>query len=306
MKITRILLMLSIVSLVAFAAIGCTPKKSEEGAAKSTAVSTPTLASVEATKPVSTTAPAATAVPATVATTAVVTPTGETTTTVGSVLVGSSWDLVSVFGESVISGTNVTLTFDEATFSGNAGCNTYNGGYSMSDNKIVISDQIITTMMACEEGVMQQETSYLAALPKVVAYQIDGTTLNLITELGNIVFAAPQNASFEKNNWILQSIVISGTGMVSTMYDQSVTMIYDNGNVSGQSACNTYFSTATVAGNVLTLGPVGSTKMACEPEKMQRESEFFNALAQVKGYKIDRNTLHLLDANNEIVIVFAK
>lgn len=312
MKITRILLMFSVLSLFAFAAIGCTPKKPEGSAAKATSVSTPTLAPVTtgqaaATKPVATAAPAQpTAAPATVAPTAVVAPTGQTTATVGSALIGSSWDLVSIFGEPVISGTNVILSFDEATFSGNAGCNTYNGGYSMSGNKIVISEQIITTMMACEEGVMQQESSYLAALPKVVSYQTDGTNLTLITELGNILFAAPKNSTFEKNNWILQSVVISGTGTVSTMYDESVTMMYENGNISGQSTCNTYFATATVTGNVLTLGPVGSTKMACEPEKMQREAEFFTALAEVKGYHIDRNTLHLLDANNNIVITFAK
>ena len=59
----------------------------------------------------------------------------------------------------------VTAIFGaDGQLSGSAGCNTYNAPYTVDGNKIKIG-MAITTMMACEQPIMDQEAQYLAAHP---------------------------------------------------------------------------------------------------------------------------------------------
>ena len=81
--------------------------------------------------------------------------------------------------QSAMSGVAVTALFDqEGKLSGNGGCNSYSAPYSVDGNKIKI-DAPVSTRMACEQGVMDQESAYLAALTKAATYKIDGTKLML-------------------------------------------------------------------------------------------------------------------------------
>src|SRR5689334_17300491 len=48
--------------------------------------------------------------------------------------------------------------------------------------------------------------------------------------------------------------------------------------ISGSAGCNRYFGSYTLAGDHLTVGPTGSTRMMCDPERMAQEDRFFQAL----------------------------
>jgi heat shock protein HslJ len=106
-------------------------------------------------------------------------------------LAGTSWEVIGVNNgqQAVIStlpDTTITADFGEdGTLSGNSGCNTYNGPYTVDGNQITIGP-LSSTMMACGEpaGVMEQEAQYLAALGTAATYQIEGTVLELRAEDG--------------------------------------------------------------------------------------------------------------------------
>lgn len=79
--------------------------------------------------------------------------------------------------------TNLTMTFgDDGTISGNSGCNTFTGQYSLSGQNITIS-ALASTMRACiePEGIAEQETAFLAALGQAVEWFIQGDQLSLRT-----------------------------------------------------------------------------------------------------------------------------
>ena len=81
-----------------------------------------------------------------------------------------------------IAGTELTATFgDDATLSGSSGCNTYTAAYTTDKGAIEIAD-VADTKKACSEpaGVMEQESSYLALLPRVASFRVDGPVLELI------------------------------------------------------------------------------------------------------------------------------
>lgn len=106
-------------------------------------------------------------------------------------LAGTSWEVIGYNNgkqavTSALAGTTLTADFGrDGTLSGNSGCNTYNGPYTVDGNQITIGP-LSSTMMACSDpaGVMEQEAQYLAALGTAATYQIEGTVLELRTKDG--------------------------------------------------------------------------------------------------------------------------
>ena len=91
---------------------------------------------------------------------------------------------------SPLPGTAVTATFSaDGSLSGSAGCNTYNTTYTVDGAKLTIGKEIATTRMMCAEpaGLMEAEAEYIAALPRAVAYRVEGTMLSLLTAEGTYV-----------------------------------------------------------------------------------------------------------------------
>ena len=93
-------------------------------------------------------------------------------------LVDTSWAATSIGGVAV--GAVVpTLKFDPGTASGNSGCNTYNGTYSV-DGKTIAFGPLISTKMACARAGNDVEVAFLAALQGASTWSIAGDgTLHL-------------------------------------------------------------------------------------------------------------------------------
>jgi heat shock protein HslJ len=90
---------------------------------------------------------------------------------------------------SPLPGTRITARFaDDGTLTGSAGCNTYRTNYATDRGGIEIL-QPAATKKACAEpdGVMDQETAYLAVLPTAARYRVDGGSLALLAADGTYV-----------------------------------------------------------------------------------------------------------------------
>ena len=99
---------------------------------------------------------------------------------------GTAWEIVLLDGGAPIAGTSITLSFEEDGIRGNAGCNTYFGGYVLgNDGSIQISD-VGSTEMACLDpaGLMDQESSYLGLLSTAARAVLQGSQLTLQDESG--------------------------------------------------------------------------------------------------------------------------
>lgn len=97
---------------------------------------------------------------------------------------------------SPLEGTELTATFGtEDELSGSAGCNRYTASYTATGGAIELTPPS-ATRMACQtpDGVMEQETTYLALLAEAASFQSDGRTLELLnadgTRLVSFVSAA--------------------------------------------------------------------------------------------------------------------
>ena len=94
-----------------------------------------------------------------------------------------SWKLKS-YGPANASTPAVTdveagLTFkDDGTLTGNSGCNSLGGDYTVKGDQVTFG-QIVSTLMACDDPRMVQEQAVQKVLTDTAGYKIDGNTLTL-------------------------------------------------------------------------------------------------------------------------------
>ena len=101
--------------------------------------------------------------------------------------------------------------------------------------------------------------------------------------------------------WVLTTL----PGMAVTPVDMP-TLRFEAGRVQGSDGCNRYSAPYTAVDGRLQIGPRGaSTLMAC-PEPASRLAAAFNAaVARVQSYRLDGQTLVLLDAAGATLASFA-
>lgn len=115
----------------------------------------------------------------------------------GAVLLDSEWVLTSLTGRALIEGTQIMLSFGEGSLEGSAGCNTYGGSYTATEDSLRLSDLYWTEMGCLEpEGILDQEMAYLNALNTVDSYRVDADRLELYDEAGTqILVFGPQDSA---------------------------------------------------------------------------------------------------------------
>lgn len=106
---------------------------------------------------------------------------------------------------------------------------------------------------------------------------------------------AAQSAELPAGEWTVTSI-----GGLPVGPGQGVTIVVESDRVSGRSGCNRYFGSVTQSQGAV-FGALGSTRMACDPASMDIEARFFEAMARVDGFDLDKETLTLV-AGTDIVI----
>lgn len=97
-------------------------------------------------------------------------------------LSGTAWRLAALNGES-LSDSAITLQFEEQGLGGSGGCNSYGADYRLNGRRLAIAP-VISTMMACAELIMTQESAYFAALEASVMWELDGEQLRLLNADG--------------------------------------------------------------------------------------------------------------------------
>jgi peptidyl-Lys metalloendopeptidase len=115
--------------------------------------------------------------------------------TQSAALLDTEWVLVSLNGNALIEGKEITLRFGESSIEGSGGCNTYGGSYTASGGSLSVSG-VYATEMACmePEGIMAQEQAYFQALNTAAGYRLaqdqgGGSQLEVYDEGGALILA---------------------------------------------------------------------------------------------------------------------
>jgi heat shock protein HslJ len=83
--------------------------------------------------------------------------------------------------------------------------------------------------------------------------------------------------------------------------DHAITFEFDNeGNIAGDGSCNRFGGSCKIEGDKIEVGPLRSTRRACESEIMQQEQKFLALLSAATTWSIDGDDLVLTAPDGEI------
>lgn len=214
-------------------------------------------------------------------------------------LSGKRFVSTEVTGGEIVEDSEITMSFDDGSVSVNAGCNTMNGGFEIADGTLVTA-QFASTMMACDEPLMEQDgwlSDFLSASPTIA---LDGSTLTLGGDGTTITLEEIESAPLIGTTWLV-------TGTVATQAVSSVPVgstasitIADNGTVAVDTGCNGGSGSVEVTDTTLTFGPIATTRRACVDELNALEASVLNVLQGDVTYEIEDDSLSLRSSEGDI------
>jgi heat shock protein HslJ len=207
---------------------------------------------------------------------------------------GKTYLSTGIKGAALVPGTRIQLTFKDGTLNAHGGCNSMGGTYTIVGDRLKTT-QLSMTEMGCDEPRMKQD-GWLARFLGDVAVTLTGDTLTLtdgtatLTLLDRVV--ANPDRPLEGTRWVLDG-VLAGDTASSVPAGVTAAIQISGGSATIESGCNTGGGTVAVAGDTLTFGPIGLTKMACEPNAMAVERAVIGVLSKPVVYTISGDGLTL-------------
>ena len=219
---------------------------------------------------------------------------------------GAAWRLEELPGVSPAAlaqpGRPVTLRFESGRLSGFAGCNNFTGGYSLEGDQLKIGP-VASTQMACPEPGSSIETAFHKALSGTLRYAVDGDILTATNASGaTLRFRREPPPQLAGVRWKVTSFNNGRQAVVGVLGQSNITMSFEDGKVAGSAGCNNFHGTYATKGSTLQLGPLATTRRACEEPLMTQEREFLAALASAVTWRIDGNVLDMHRADGERAI----
>lgn len=227
-------------------------------------------------------------------------------------LTGTIWNLTSLNGQTLVPTTSITAEFGEdGVVSGSSGCNNYSAGYESDGSNITINTSpAASTMMACPEPIMVQESAYMQALGAATTYEVSADTLTLFDAAGEpVAIFSAVSQGLAGTSWEVIAYNNGKGGVVSVIIGTQITADFgDTGELIGSAGCNNYFGPYVTEGENISMGPFGTSRKACqEPEGiMDQESQYLAALETAATYKIDGLSMNMRTAEGATVANFRR
>lgn len=94
---------------------------------------------------------------------------------------------------------------------------------------------------------------------------------------------------------------VTGLGGQAPLDHHPLTFEFDlEGNIAGDTSCNRFGGSCTIEGNTMQVGPLRSTRRACEPDIMQQEQKLLALLRAVTAWSLNGEELVLTAPEGEI------
>jgi heat shock protein HslJ len=227
----------------------------------------------------------------------------------GGDLTGSFWALTELNGQPPVAGTGISAQFTaDGNVGGSAGCNRYSGTYTVSGNKITFSSPLATTMMMCEQALMDQETAYLKSLEEAQTFAVNGDQLTLTAGDGTkLAVYKAQSQELAGSSWAATAFNNGSQAVIGVLEGTTLTLDFDkDGNLSGNAGCNNFTGTYQLDGDQITIGPLANTMMMCEDPQgvMDQEAQYLAALQSAGTYLIEGNVLELRTKDDALAGLF--
>jgi heat shock protein HslJ len=200
-------------------------------------------------------------------------------------------------------GNAVTVRFESGRVHGFSGCNQFMGSYSLEGDKLAVG-RLAGTMMACPEPAMAVENRFLASFSGPLKVTVSGDAMSLTPASGGeaLQFERAPPPRLEGVKWEVTGYNNGRQAVVGPKTGTRLTLAFQDGRVSGSSGCNRFHGEFKVDGNALRVGPLATTRMACDESVMTQEQEFLRALESATKWDVVRGMLDVHRADGERVL----
>ena len=221
-------------------------------------------------------------------------------------LENATWLLTTLPGQSLPAAQDrnaVTVSFEAGRVHGFAGCNQFMGSYSLDGGRLVLG-MLGGTMMACPEPAMSVENRFLKSFAGALNVAVAGSTLSLAPANGGeaLKFERAPPPRLEGVQWEVTGYNNGRQAVVSPKIGTRLTLAFQDGRVSGSSGCNRFHGEFKVEGNALKVGPLATTRKACDDPVMAQEQQLLRALESATTWAIVRGMLDVHGAGGERVL----
>ncbi len=108
----------------------------------------------------------------------------------------------------------------------------------------------------------------------------------------------------EANPWELSSILSERGELVAPIPSAAITAQFAQSEVSGDSGCNRYNGGYTTEGDAIDIGPLASTRRACQDPVNAQEARYLDLFQASVRYEIADNQLSLFDDAGTETLVY--
>jgi heat shock protein HslJ len=224
----------------------------------------------------------------------------------GGTIDGITWRLSSF--SSAGTSTNVPAEvavdalFDSGKVTGTSGCNRYNGSAVVTGATIKIGP-LASTQMACIGPAADVETAYLANLAKAASFTATADALTMYDAAGaSILVYAAGPANPLVGEWNVTGYNNGKQAVVSPIAGTTLTATFTEDTVSGSAGCNDYNGSYKLDGDQVTIGPLATTRKACEQDVMDQEAAFLTALQTPSSVEQAGAKITLRDASGAMQV----
>ncbi len=227
----------------------------------------------------------------------------------GGTIDGVNWRLSSfaVSGKmtDIPQGAVVDATFATGRVSGSSGCNSYAGPAVVTGATIKIGP-LASTQMACTGPGADTEQAYLPLLTGAASFTATADALTLFDAGGTptLIYAAGPANPLE-GEWDVTGYNNGKEAVVSPVSGTTLTATFTGDTVSGSAGCNDYNGPYKLDGDKVTIGPLATTRKACEQDMMDQETEFLTALQTPATVEQNGGIVTLRDAAGATQVTLA-
>lgn len=225
-------------------------------------------------------------------------------------LSGKRWSLTEMNGNAISSsGAFIEFTDAAKRVSGNASCNRFFGGATVTDRTMRFSG-MGSTRMFCS-GLMEAEQEFLDAMKSVTRYRVRGSVLTLYAGrkavlkfegMTNDDAPEPQKFGLGDRKWLLDTI--GQNEKVAATYGAFINFDPEEKTAGGNTGCNVFGGNYTAEGGKFSFMNTIATLRACiEDDRNDLERKMLEALESADRIEIfeDRLTLY---SGSRVVLVF--
>jgi heat shock protein HslJ len=204
----------------------------------------------------------------------------------------------------LVDGSRVVLEFEDGRLSGTGGCNRLGGSYEVDGDALVLAGPLITTEMACDPPLMEQDAWVAALLEARPTLTLEGDTLTLATEGVTLAMldrtVADPDRPLVGTTWALDGLISTDVASSVPAGVTASLQVVEEGRAYRaliDTGCNSASAAVTFDDDTqpttMTLGPVASTLKACPGAAAEVERDVLAVLDGEVAVSIEADALTL-------------